>query len=162
MTQRAYYFGIITWETDFSLLESRPCSLLSFFRIPPTWFSHLSNLQFSGSQGARPLSQPTSTVLKDGSHTMHRKPKRVRVGMGCLVTIQTYCYVREWKRQKELYVHVIIICQALILEEGPLCYKFFYLMTKCSVVTGNYLNKHQTVILFRVFPMVFSHRQKTL
>lgn len=70
-----------------------------------------------------------------------------------------YMSVRELKRQKESYV--VTITRALILEERPLCYRFFfyldYNILGCCWKAFNLFKtaKCVTVILFRV-PQWFS------
>lgn len=45
-------------------------------RFPPTWFSHLNNLQCSDSQGAALLSQLVSSLLKGWLPQEGSQPKR--------------------------------------------------------------------------------------
>lgn len=107
-------------------------------------------MQFSGSQGARPLSQPASTVLKAWLSQDASQP----VGeFGENPHLTVYVSVREWKRQRES--SVIIINHALILEEGPLCYRFFYFNDKifghCWKLFNESIDIKQATVLLILF-----------
>lgn len=148
------------------LLKPLLCSLLFFWRFPPTWFSHLSNMQFSGSHGAWPLSQLASTVFRDGSHRMHCNQK------WSLVNVQTYCLcecerVKETKRELcDTYLSCIDTRRGCT----TVCYRSFYLDDKIFGRCCNLFKQSidlKTVTLCSChsvwsFPMVFSHRQKLL
>lgn len=70
---------VYLWKktAHFSPLTSQLCIHVFFLRFPPTWFSHLSDLQLSGCQGAWPLDQLASAVLKDSSPRVLRNQKGV-------------------------------------------------------------------------------------